>query len=130
MTMISGGYEETIDIKVVPKVTAIICDETYYMYEGDREQLNIILKPKKFADELIEYAVSDESVADVSRSGELTAKSEGKAEIEISTGGCSKEIVVYVSKRPVVQTVKPKNSSTRNSKASDSMGIYDDDEFF
>ena len=130
MTMISGRYKETVYINVVTKVTEIICDEEYYMYEGDREQLNIILKPKKFADELIEYAVSDESVADVSRSGELTAKSEGKAEIEISSGGFSKQIEVYVSKRPVIQTVKNNHSSTKNSKASDNMGTYDDDEFF
>ena len=126
MTMTSGRYKETVSIKVVPKVREIICDEKYYMYEGDKEQLNIILKPDKFADELIEYTASDESVVTVSRSGELTANSEGEAAIEISSGGFSKEIKVYVSKRPVVQTtVKKKNSSQNNS-----MGIYDDDEYF
>ena len=131
ITMTSGRYKETVSVKVVPKVREIICDEKYYMYEGDKEQLNIILKPDKFADELIEYTASDESVVTVSRSGELTANSEGEAAIEISAGGFSKEIKVYVSKRPVVQTtVKKKNSSQNNSKASDSMGIYGDDEFF
>lgn len=126
MTMSTGKYSEEVVITVVPKVTNIECAESISLYEGDTYKLEVVLKPAKFSDEPIEFSSSDKNVVQVDGSGEAIAKGSGEATIKIYAGGCSKDVKVDVTKRPVKKTVKKK--TTR--KQEDSMGTFGGDEYF
>lgn len=130
MTMTSGRYEEQIEIKVVPKVTDIICDDNYFIYVGEKEQIDLTIKPDKFSDEPIEFKSSDESVIMVNDKGEITAKGAGDARIEITSGGFNKEISVEVSRRPVTQTVKKNSTRQTGNQSKGNIGSFEDDEYF
>lgn len=148
MTMQARDYTQTVQIRVVPKVTKISgISGSIEMEEGDTKSLKITLAPKKFADEPITYTSKDKSVFTVSKRGKLMAKEPGKAKLIIESGGCQKKVTVKVTEyeepAPVYtyrasgsrkSSGKSKGSSGKSSGSSgkSSSGYFNksDDEYF
>ena len=135
LTICSKGYTEEIPVSVLPKVTSIEgIDKTMSLTTGGTLQLKPSLKPEKYADEKIKYSTSDEKIAKVSDSGEITAVSAGETRLKVSAGGCSAEYTVNVSD-PVVYRASTSSSSKKSSKKKSSGSVKgyfssSDDEHF
>ena len=71
--------------KVVPVASVSISPENLNMYVGDSEQLTCEVLPKDADDKTVTWSSSDSSVASVSETGVVVAKSEGNATITVTT---------------------------------------------
>ncbi len=71
--------------KVVPVASVSISPENLNMYVGDSEQLTCEVLPKDADDKTVTWSSSDSSVATVSATGVVVAKSEGNATITVTT---------------------------------------------
>ena len=139
LTMKAKDYTESVQITVIPKVTSIDnVDDTIKLKVGKSTTLKPALSPEKFSSESISYNMSDTDIATVSADGTVKAIAAGKTTLTISSGGCTKRIVVKVEKpvQPKQQqktTVTTPSSNTKTpSKPSGSNGYFDsgDDEYF
>lgn len=101
LTMAADEYSRSVEVKVVPKVTAIEdLGDPIELETGDEKTLKPELKPEKFADEKIHWTVKDTSVAKVSKKGRVTAVAAGQTTLVAEAGGCRKEVSVKVTDPP------------------------------
>ncbi len=89
-------------------VTSInISPKSIELAVGEKETIVSIIKPAKATNQKVSYETSDESIATVTDSGEITAVSAGKGEIIVKTddGGVSDKATIEVSAIPVEMEV-------------------------
>lgn len=112
ITAKAGDKTATCSVSVRPKHVAVtgvgISQSNLKMEIGETQTLTITILPSNATDKSVSWKSSNTSVATVSSSGEVTAKSAGSATITVTTkdGGktatCSLEVVEDV---PVLQAV-------------------------
>lgn len=129
LVLSSGDFSKKVRIHVIPKVTSIICDSEVSLYEGSLLALNVALKPDKFSSEPIEFTSSDDSIVNVSDSGEVSGKRTGEATVQISAGGCSNVVKVNVLSRPL-RKVAAKAAKKKRPSEGDGLGSFGDEEYF
>ena len=140
-------FTEHIGIGVVPKVEQIDGIESEInIVEGDSVELRPELYPQKFSDEPVSYESSDAAVAAVTAEGLVIAVSPGKAMLNVSAGGCTRDVTVTVEAKPApvqytssgskskskTKTKSKSKSKSKSSSSSTSEGYIDDidDEYF
>lgn len=119
LTMTADEYSRSVEVKVVPKVTAIEEVEAPIKLEtGEEKTLKPRLKPDRFADEKISWTMKDTSVAKVSKKGRLTALTAGETTLVVEAGGCSLEVAVRVTEPPAPVPVYTNSSGGSRSSGS------------
>ena len=100
---LDGGLTDTCEVRVVIPVTSITIDkESVSMLSGDSITLNATVLPENASDKTVIWSISNESVATVDSSGNVTAVAEGEAVITATSesgslsAGCSITVTRYV----------------------------------
>lgn len=136
LELAAAGYSETVQIKVVPKITDIRgIDDEISLVEGNSVKVSPELLPAEFSDERITYSIEDTSMASVSDNGTLTGISPGTTVLTVSAGGYSEDysVVIYNYVAPKQTTPSTKSSTTKESSessGSSSGESFGDEEFF
>ncbi len=136
-------FTGNISICVVPKVEKIEgIDSELSLVEGDTFKLEPVLSPQKFSNEPVSYDSSNAEVAAVTDEGLIVAVSPGTATLNLSAGGCTRDVEVTVEAKPEPvyyssQGSRSKSKTSSKSKSgsrskSKSDGYIDDidDEYF
>ena len=95
ITVTAGSVTQTMQL-TVESVTIEVSEFENKMDVGTSQTITVTLHPSNATDK-ISYASSDESVATISKSGKIEAKSAGKTKITVSAGGASKTMSLTVS---------------------------------
>lgn len=108
LTASAREYSESVQVIVVPKVTAITgVEKNYSLKVGDKKRLRPVLVPREFKDEPITYKSQKPKVAKVGPKGRITAVRAGTAWILISAGGKTTRVKVKVTKPKPEPTPEP-----------------------
>lgn len=95
ITVTAGSVTQTMQL-TVESVTIEVSEFENKMDVGTSQTITVTLHPSNATDK-ISYASSDESVATISKSGKIEAKSAGKTKITVSAGCASKTMSLTVS---------------------------------
>ena len=119
---ISGTYTGRITAKPIKAASISVSSKSKKMYAYQTLQLKATVKPKG-ASQKVSYTVDKKSVAAVSKSGKVTAKSPGKVKVTVrATDGSNVKTTYTVTVlKPVIKvsgktTVKMKKSITLTAK--------------
>ena len=79
---------------------------------GDKQKIELVIKPARATNKKVMFESSDNSIATVDESGEVTAVTEGKTEITVTTedGGFTDTVKIKVEKKPMVTESVPVTS--------------------
>lgn len=104
VTTVDGNFTDKAKVEVTTAVTGVSLNKnSLYLNKGDQESLTHSLSPKGATNKKVTYASSDTDVATVTQGGQVTAVSDGNAEITVKTddGGktakCTVKVVTPVS---------------------------------
>ncbi|MBQ7117065.1 MAG: Ig-like domain-containing protein [Clostridia bacterium] len=96
-----GGLKATCKVTVVKRVKSVSLPKTLTVYLGEKDKLDAVLNPKKPSNPDVKWKSSKKSVATVSKSGTITPKKTGTANITVTTddGGLKATCKVSVKRK-------------------------------
>ena len=101
----AGGVKATCNVHVVNPATGItLSEKTLTLAAGSTQKLSAKVTPDNATDKTVSWSSSDDKVATVSASGEVTAVAGGKCTITATTkdGGYSDSVTITVTKMVAV----------------------------
>ncbi|MBQ3137067.1 MAG: Ig-like domain-containing protein [Clostridia bacterium] len=118
VTTLDGNLKATCKVTVVKRVKSVTLPKTLTVYLGEKDTLKAVLNPSKPSNPDVKWKSSKKSVATVSKTGKITPKKTGTANITITTddGGLTATCKVSV-KRKLKSFTLNKKSVTLNTGA-------------
>ncbi len=118
VTTIDGSLKATCKVTVVKRVKSVTLPKTLTVYLGEADTLKAVLNPSKPSNPDVKWKSSKKSVAAVSKTGKITPKKTGTANITVTTddGGLTATCKVSV-KRKLKSFTLNKKSVTLNTGA-------------